>query len=134
MVSNQALGRSTGRFGGFLPGLLVLTIASGCQTPPNAPAPVSERPATAPVAVVAEARQGAVEAALAREAAGDALPPAASPPAAGPALRPDAPMSYTVQRGDTLYTGSPTISRSSSTYRRMTRPALPSTCRTSGAA
>lgn len=101
MVSNQALGRSTGRVRGLLPGLVALTMAAGCQTTP-APAPVSEPPAPAPVATAPQAEVNAIEAALAREAAGGAPAPAAQP-APGPALRPDAPLSYTVKRGDTLW-------------------------------
>ncbi len=100
MVSNQALGRSTGRLRGLFPSLVVLTIASGCQTT-NTPAPADETPRSTPVAVAPEAPANAVEAALARHAAG--AEPAPARPEPGPALRPDAPLSYTVKRGDTLW-------------------------------
>ncbi len=101
MVSNQALGRSTGCVRTLLPSLLALTLAAGCQTTP-APAPAPAAPVRAPVATAPEAPANAVEAALAREASGQA-PAAAAQPAPNPALRPDAPLSYTVKRGDTLW-------------------------------
>jgi hypothetical protein len=102
MISNQALGRSLGRCGGLLSGLFVLTIAGGCQTPPASRADVTaEDSPPAPMLVTPEVPQNAVEVALARGASGEAPP--AAPPSTGPVLRPDAPMSYTVQRGDTLW-------------------------------
>lgn len=103
MVSNQALGRSIGRCGGLLSSLVALAIASGCQTNAPGPQPVSSSSgAPAPVQVAPERQLNAVEAALARDAAGGA-PQAAAQPVTSPVLRPDAPMSYTVQRGDTLW-------------------------------
>ncbi|MET0280628.1 MAG: LysM peptidoglycan-binding domain-containing protein [Steroidobacteraceae bacterium] len=80
-------------------GLSALTLVAGCQsTPPESEAP---RPLSVPAAAADQAPETAIDAALAREGSGPA--PAAAPAAAGPVLNPNAPLSYTVKRGDTLW-------------------------------
>jgi LysM repeat protein len=101
MVSKQAIRRSLGRTAG-LGGISVLMLA-GCQTfsrsePVDAAPPP---PVTRPAAVVTEAPQNAVEAAIAR-AANEPKAPAAAP-APAPVMQPTAPLTYTVKPGDTLW-------------------------------
>jgi LysM repeat protein len=103
MVSNQALTRSAGARGGLLSGLAVLGLVAGCQTTPEASAPASAPRSSAPAAVTPPARLNAIEAALAREAAQGATPAPVAQPTRPPELKPDAPLTYTVQRGDTLW-------------------------------
>ncbi len=102
MVSNQVVTGKLNVTPRLVLGLAVL-VTAGCQTvsEPSAPraAPatttVSSRPATA-------VEQNAVEAALARDAAQPvASRPAAPPPA--PVVNANAPQTYVVKRGDTLW-------------------------------
>lgn len=99
MVSNQALTHARSAAAAILAGVSVLALA-GCQTPQAEGTP---RAAVSVPATTVAGPQNAVEAALAREASGEAVSVPAQAPAAGPALRPDAPLSYTVKRGDTLW-------------------------------
>ena len=111
MVSKQAVKRPLESILGLAGCLSVLALA-GCQTlghqpaasvapppPPSAPAPVRTEPA-----------QNAVEAAIARAAREPKQPvavavvvPTPVQPAATVVLKPDAPRSYTVKAGDTLW-------------------------------
>jgi hypothetical protein len=84
--------------------LAVLTFASGCQTSSPTSSGVVNTPARSSVATATAPQQTAIEAALAREATMGSTPaPAAAPAAPRPIMNPDAPLSYTVQRGDTLW-------------------------------
>jgi LysM repeat protein len=96
MLFNQSVSRLAG-------GLAILTLTAGCQFFPNREAPPAEEPpmAAAPVEVPA-APENAIEAALAREASGGAAVQEAAPPPA-PVMMPNAPRTYTVQAGDTLW-------------------------------
>jgi LysM repeat protein len=81
-------------------GLSALSLLAGCQTAPvehesQAPASVAR---STPVA----APENAIEAALAREGTAPAEA-AATPAYSGPVMNPNAPLSYTVKRGDTLW-------------------------------
>ena len=106
MVSNQTSRRTPGTVAGVA-GALSLLALTGCQVlsrkqsapeVPAAPAPVA-RPA--PMAAPSAPEQTAVEAAIARAAS---EPQSATPaPAPMPALKPNAPLSYTVKSGDTLW-------------------------------
>jgi hypothetical protein len=65
---------------------------------------VVNTPARSSVATATAPQQTAIEAALTREATMGSTPaPAAAPAAPRPVMNPDAPLSYTVQRGDTLW-------------------------------
>jgi hypothetical protein len=103
MVSNQGLTRSASARSGLLTGLAVLGLATGCQTTRQVPVAAEAPSPSAPVSTVPQVQQTAVEAALAREAAQGATPAPAADAAPRVALNPGAPMSYTVQRGDTLW-------------------------------
>jgi hypothetical protein len=103
MVSNQVVTKEP-KYGSWLAGALVALLGAGCQTMPEpakpaaAPAPVS---ATRPSAPAAE--QNAVNAALERDASQPAAASPAPAPQPGPVLNPNAPQSYVVKRGDTLW-------------------------------
>jgi hypothetical protein len=103
MVSNQAVRRTPGTVVGLLGGLSVLALTSGCQLlsrPESAPAPVAP-PQARPAPVANTAPQNAVEAAIAR--AGTEPEATVAPVSTGPVMNPNAPLSYTVKRGDTLW-------------------------------
>jgi LysM repeat protein len=101
MVSNQEVTKSSSSLARLIGGLAALTLAGGCQSLSNGKA--AEAPQT-PVAhatmPVTAAPDNAIDAALAR---GDSPDAAAAPAPATPAMNPNAPLSYTVKRGDTLW-------------------------------
>jgi hypothetical protein len=104
MVSNQSVSRSPGFVAGLAGTLAVLALA-GCQhlaRKDSAPVAAAPAPAPRPAPAAAAPSQNAVEAAIAR-AASEPQPAVAPAPAPGPALKPNAPLSYTVKRGDTLW-------------------------------
>jgi hypothetical protein len=103
MVSNQVLGvRLTAA-------VLVLSGAlAGCRTPPATCPPGTVAPTAAATAgesnAFASQEMTATEAGIAAAAQGGAAPAAAAPPPlSAEALNPNAPMHYTVKRGDTLW-------------------------------
>jgi hypothetical protein len=103
MVSNQAVRRTPGRVSGLVGGLSVLALTSGCQLlskPAPAPEPVAA-PQARPAPVANTAPQNAVEAAIAR--AGTESETTVTTVTSGPVMNPNAPLSYTVKRGDTLW-------------------------------
>jgi LysM repeat protein len=103
MVSNQAVTQRVGITPAIVAGLAVL-LTAGCQTRETSSTPVAEPVAAAPRSAPT-VEETAIEAALAREpAAGTVVVTAPAPaPTPGPVLNPNAPNTYVVKRGDTLW-------------------------------
>ena len=101
MVSNQVVTGKLSARPWVVAGLAAL-VTAGCQSVPEASAPAAAPPAAAPRSTAPVTERNAIEEALAR----DAMQPAASPPAApppAPVVNANAPQTYVVKRGDTLW-------------------------------
>lgn len=101
MVSNQAVTRRVGSVPAVAAGLAALFMA-GCQTLDAPSEPAAEPVATAP-RNTAVREENAIEAALANEPAPGTVVTVTPVPTPGPVLNPNAPNSYVVKRGDTLW-------------------------------
>jgi hypothetical protein len=99
MVSNQAVTRRKSAVAVLVAGLLGASLLAGCQSAPVQSE--SSAPASLARTTDAPAQENAIEAALAHE--GTAPAEAAAPASPGPVMNPNAPLSYTVKRGDTLW-------------------------------
>jgi LysM repeat protein len=99
MVSNQVVTVRLSVTPWVVTGLAVL-LTAGCQSVPEPSAPVAAPAAVAISSPAAPAtEQNAVDAALER----DAMQPAAPAPAQAPVINANAPQTYVVKRGDTLW-------------------------------
>jgi hypothetical protein len=101
MVSNQAVTRRVGNVPAVAAGLAALFMA-GCQTL-DAPSEQAAEPVAAAPRNMAIREENAIEAALANEPAPGTVVTVTPVPTPGPVLNPNAPNSYVVKRGDTLW-------------------------------
>jgi len=101
MVSNQVVTHKARVAFGLLGGL-ALALASGCRSMPETSAPAAAA-APAPLMAAAPEAENAISVALARESTEPAAAAPAPAPQPAPVLNPNAPASYVVQHGDTLW-------------------------------
>lgn len=99
MVSNQVVTGMPNFMPRLVTGLAVLWVA-GCQTVPEPSAPVATPTVVTTRSAAPVVEQTAVQAALERDARQPAPAPAPAPP---PVVNANAPQTYVVQRGDTLW-------------------------------
>lgn len=102
MVSNQAVTHKPRTALGLVASFAVL-LAAGCQSMPEPSAPAATEPVTVASSAAPAVQENAVDAALARAAQEPATSAPAPAAQAAPVLNPNAPQSYVVQRGDTLW-------------------------------